>query len=99
MPKCRADAWAMLDSSYSFSENPIVKPCTFFPRPPHQPRQERVRIDSAAQEQTERNVAAQTQAETFIQLCPNFIERFAITALNLWSAAKRPITLHLRFPG
>jgi hypothetical protein len=65
----------------------------------HQPCQQSVRIDSAAQEQTERNIAAQTQAETFIEFCPNFVERFAIAALNLWSAAKGPIALHLRFSG
>src|SRR5947199_227023 len=43
-----------------------------------------------------RQGGAPAQSDALIQFCPNFIERFAIAALNLWSAAKRPIALHLR---
>src|SRR6266704_7011913 len=62
-------------------------------------RQQRVRINSTAQEQAKRNIGAQAQPETFIQFRPNFVERFVIAALNLWEARKRPIALHLYLSG
>jgi hypothetical protein len=63
----------------------------------HQPREQRVRIETSAQEQPERNIASQPQPKAVVDLRFYFFERLRITAFCLGGLLKPPVTANLDF--
>src|SRR5262245_55367617 len=71
----------------------------FLPEATDEARQQRVGIKATAQQQTDRNITAKPQPDTFVELSSQQVKRFTVTAANLLRLIERPVTLHFHVAG
>src|SRR4051794_16475790 len=66
-------------------------------QPAHESRENSVRINPAAKQEPEGNIASQAHTDALIELCADEFTRFFITARQLRPLRVAPIALHFNF--